>query len=80
MEFFAAVSRRFVEFAGGFARFRGGFARLRTLTHTAQWCLRKDSQPFRKARSQLRKRVPVVVSSWNVEIDWTAARVCAKGC
>ena len=54
-------------FRSGFAAFRGvrgrfrvvsrGFAAVsRGFAHTAPWCLRKDSQPFRKV-SQLRKRV-----------------------
>jgi len=55
--FFAAVSRRFAGgVAGSFARFRAVLRRLRAASHTAQWYLRKDSQPFRKV-SQLRKRV-----------------------
>ena len=48
--FFAALSRRFRGFRGDFAAVSRGFA------HSPVVCLRKDSQPFRKA-SQLRIRV-----------------------
>ena len=54
--FFAALSRRFRGFRGAFAGFAALSRRFRAASHTAQWCLRKDSQPFRKV-SQLRKRV-----------------------
>jgi len=54
--FFAALSRRFRGFRGAFAGFAAISRRLRAASHTAQWCLRKDSQPFRKV-SQLRIRV-----------------------
>ena len=51
--FFAALSRRFRGFRGGFAGFAAVSRRFCAASHTAQWCLRKDSQPFRKV-SQLR--------------------------
>ena len=54
--FFAALSRRFRGFRGTFAGFAAVSRRFRAASHTAQWCLRKDSQPFRKV-SQLRIRV-----------------------
>ena len=54
--FFAALSRRFRGFRGAFAGFAALSRRFRAASHTAQWCLRKDSQPFRKV-SQLRIRV-----------------------
>ena len=43
-------------FRGAFAGFAAVSRRFRAASHIAQWCLCKDSQPFRKV-SQLRIRV-----------------------
>ena len=84
--FFAALSRRFRGFRGAFAGFAALLRRFRAASHTAQWCLRKDSQPFRKV-SQLRIRVtsplPVGLSNQLAEClgAWynNKGRACRRG-
>ena len=81
--FFAVLSRRFRGFRGAFAGFAALSRRVRAASHTAQWCLRKDSQPFRKV-SQLRIRVtsslPVGFSThakpWTDQDDLMARTAC----
>jgi len=77
--FFAALSRRFHGFRGAFAGSAALLRRLRAASHTAQWCLRKDSQPFCKV-SQLRIRViaplPVGFSSADIGACLLAATSC----